>query len=74
VGSVADYVQQRLSTVGSKPAKANQAAPAAPKKKTPAPKAKKAPLSKKTSPSKKASPSKKKPAAKKAVTSKKKKR
>ena len=68
VGSVADYVQQRLSAVGSKPAKANQAAPAAPKKKAPAPKAKKAPLSKK------ASASKKKPAAKKAVTSKKKKR
>jgi acyl carrier protein len=64
VGSVAAYVQQRLSSSRSTPAKAKPATPAASKKKAPAPK--KSPVSKK------ASASKRKPAPKKASITKKK--
>jgi acyl carrier protein len=66
VGSVAAYVQQRLSAPSSASAKAKAAPPATSKKKAPAPK--------KTPVSKKAPASKKKPAPKKVSTPKKKKR
>jgi acyl carrier protein len=66
VGSVAAYVQQRLSSPGSASTKAKPATRAASNKKAPAPK--KATVSKKTP------ASKKKPAPKKASTPKKKKR
>lgn len=66
VGSVAAYVQQRLSSPSSASAKAKPVARATSKKKTPAPKKK--PVSKK------APASKKSPASKKVSTPKKKKR
>ena len=66
VGSVAAYVQQRLSSPGSASTKAKPTTRAASNKKAPAPK--KTPVSRKTS------ASKKKPAPKKASTPKKKKR
>jgi acyl carrier protein len=66
VGSVAAYVQQRLSSPGSAATKAKPTTRAASNKKAPAPK--------KATVSKKALASKKKPAPKKASTPKKKKR
>lgn len=66
VGSVAAYVQQRLSSPSSASAKAKPAVPATSKKKAPVPKQK--PVSKK------APASKKKPAPKKVTTPKQKKR
>ncbi len=68
VGSVAAYVQQRLSSAASTPAKAK------PKPTTIAASKMKAPAPKKSPVSKKVSASKKKPAPKKASTPKKKKR
>ncbi|MDH4096960.1 MAG: acyl carrier protein [Nitrospira sp.] len=72
VGSVTAYVQQRLSSSSSTPAKAKPTTPAVSKKKAPAPK--KALASKKASVPKKASATKKKPVPKKASTTKNKKR
>lgn len=66
VGSVAAYVQQRLPSPNSAPAKTKPSASTTSKKKAPAPK--------KTPVSKKAPTSKKKPAPKKISTPKKKKR